>query len=298
MRDAVGALCLLVVIAAATVAGRDQDGASRPTFRSGITLASVSATVRGRDDRLLTDLDRNEFRITVDRRPAAIDVFDVQRVPLQMVLLFGAVFSPLDRVREVGAALIDAMAPPDAATIGSYSVGVALSPLHTGNPNILRRVLAEELWFESGRNPIGAAADLAIVRLSRVSGRRAVVVVGPDLRQLCVGELPCADIDDAAARASANRVMVYGVNVVMPHGLRNDRPMRALARSSGGGYVSVEEAANLAVLMKEVLDELRHEYVLGFRLDTDTYRTEQVAVTTTRPGGQVRAQVALDRTAR
>jgi hypothetical protein len=192
MRDVVAALGVLVLMAPALADGRHQDEASRPTFHSGITLATVSATVRGPDERLLTDLGRDEFRIAVDGRPVAIDVFDVQRLPLQMVLLFGAVFRSLDRVREAGLALIDAMDSPDAATIGSYSLGVALSPLHTGDRQVLRRVLREELWFESGRNPIGAGVDRAIDVVSRASGRRAIVVVGPDLRQLCVGSLRVA----------------------------------------------------------------------------------------------------------
>jgi hypothetical protein len=224
MRDVVAALGVLVLMAPALADGRHQDEASRPTFHSGITLATVSATVRGPDERLLTDLGRDEFRIAVDGRPVAIDVFDVQRLPLQMVLLFGAVFRSLDRVREAGLALIDAMDSPDAATIGSYSLGVALSPLHTGDRQVLRRVLREELWFESGRNPIGAGVDRAIDVVSRASGRRAIVVVGPDLRQLCVGELPCADVDDAAKRASAGQVTVYGVSIVMSHSLRSGWP--------------------------------------------------------------------------
>jgi hypothetical protein len=74
--------------------------------------------------------------------------------------------------------------------------------------------------------------------------------------------------------------------------------MRTLARSTGGGYVLVEDSADLGALMNDVLEELRHEYVLGFQLDSDAYRPEQVAVTATRSGGEVHARVAFDRTVR
>ena len=61
-------LILLLCACAATMDSQAQDPPN-PTFRAGVETVVVSATVRDSRNRLVTTLEREDFRLSVDGRP-------------------------------------------------------------------------------------------------------------------------------------------------------------------------------------------------------------------------------------
>jgi hypothetical protein len=93
--------------------------------------------------------------------------------------------------------------------------------------------------------------------LARENGRRVVVAVtdgdnvswdGPDAGQV-------------KRRGTAEGFMVYAVSADR-HGLSG--AIKDVALETGGGFVEIADDENLAVAMDRVVEELRHQYLLGF----------------------------------
>jgi Ca-activated chloride channel family protein len=255
--------------------------AGRSTFRAGVEIVRLPITVRGEDDRIVTTLSRGDFRVFVDGRPVEIELFSTRTRPLAVALLFNTSTNGevLEHYRALGRAFVDALDPLDRATIGSFSHEVALSPFVTSDRTKLYRVLAEELWHGWG-NSLGTAVDLALTALAGQTGKRAVVVVGPDTRAGCLAHQPCIGLGSATARTRDEDVSAYGIRVPMPHDSRlgGDSPVRDLALRTGGGYLRLQPTDNLIEAMAEVVRELRHEYVLGFRPPVRDGRSHRVEV--------------------
>lgn len=81
--------------------------------------------------------------------------------------------------------------------------------------------------------------------------------------------------------------MVYVVG--MPgRGLHDD--VIALADHTGGGHFRVRQEDDLGTTFARVVEELRHQYVLGFPIETLDGKSHSLTVKTTRPGAKVRAR--------
>jgi VWFA-related protein len=283
-----GGLIVVLLIGMDTVIGAQAPfEGSQVRFRSDVEMVGVSVTVRDRHDRLVTDLTRDDFRLVVNRQPVAIEVFSKQSRPLAMVILANTLsWQYIERIRAVGRALVDALGADDRAVIGSFSTHVAISPHVTSDRPTLHRVLTEELWPGSGFYPLWTGVDSAIAALSDEQHKRVVVVISPDPRESCIRVGPCAGERAVHRRAVDEDVLLYGlilrsITSVTP----SDRPMRRMAYETGGGYLRLTDSdQELASTMAEVVEELRHEYVLGFTPPEQDGRDGTVRVQLTRPG--------------
>src|SRR5574338_1434211 len=82
-------LCVVAAVLPALTSGAGS--AQEPetnTFRAGVEVLRLPVTVRGPDDRLVTGLSRDDFRVFVGGRPTAIDVFSDRTQALAVGLLF------------------------------------------------------------------------------------------------------------------------------------------------------------------------------------------------------------------
>lgn len=267
----------------------EQDSATS-VFRGGVQMVGISLTVRGQDGHLVTALSADDFRLFVDGRPVAIDLYSNEARPLAVAVLFSTVRGELlPRTRAVGDALLGALDDEDVATIGSYANEVAVGPALTADKRTLRRALNEELWPGWG-NPVATAVDGGRALVASSTAKRAVVVIGSDLRDSCIGGAPCVTVPSAIASLSRAEVMVYGLWLRDPPGAPSDRPVRRMAYETGGGYAEVADDADLAATMARVVDELRHEYLIGFVPIVRDDRRHDLRVEVARPGLVTRAR--------
>jgi hypothetical protein len=76
--------CLATIAAAmaVVVSGQQAPGEVVETFRAGVDISTIALTVRNPYGRLITDLNRDDFRVLVDRRPVPIVAFSKESQPL------------------------------------------------------------------------------------------------------------------------------------------------------------------------------------------------------------------------
>ena len=82
-------------------------------------------------------------------------------------------------------------------------------------------------------------------------------------------------------RAVEQDFMVYAIGMA-PIGLHGDTI--GLTRDTGGGHITVNEDAELAPTFAQIADELRHQYLLGFRPLTLDGRLHRIEVRLKREG--------------
>ena len=279
---ATAALSLLLVCVPSPAA--PQEPASqpvKPTFRSAVDLVSVAAVVRDKRGRFARNLTKEDF--VVEEGGARRDITDFHaddNAPIRVALLFDVsgsmrMSSRLEQARQAARHLLSALrfSAVDAASTSLRDEAAVFS--FDMNLQSLQPFTADAGAIESalGRvQPYGQTSLYdAIAETSRAVGtttkadrhRRAVVVFtdGMDTSSLLKPE-------QVAAIASAIDVPVYVMTVTS--NLERDReaveetPLQALTRWTGGTNFVTSAPAHESVAARQIVDELRHQYVIAF----------------------------------
>lgn len=281
MARALAALAALVLLAASP-----QE--PRTVFKSAVQTVVLHATVHGDDGRLVPDLSRDAFEVHDEGQPVDITVFSSDPQPITVVLLLdmsGSMVRHFLRVREATRHFIDALHDDDRARIGTFGVEIALSPWLTGDKRILHRVLREELW-PGGGTPMWSAIHAGMESLDGEPGRRVVLTLTDGMSS---SGLPGfrGSAGRSRDKAEDEGFMVYAIGM---EGSPLDSAITSLADHTGGGHFQLDAGADLAATFLRVVDELRHQYVLGFTPPKADGKRHDVEVTVKKPGMRVRAR--------
>ncbi len=280
-----------------------------PTFSASTDRVTLSVTVRDHRGRLVTDLTADEFVLYADHRQQPITHFTQEATPVSLGLLVDFSGSMDVGARRAAARqnveqLLHTLSPGvDRAGLYVFDDTLrVVQPLAPSPGDILA-------YFDAERRPYGVTSLFdAIAETGRTiaesSGpRRAVIALtdGADnASRLTAGEV--------SGIASSIDVPVYVIVVVSPFDRDGDKPhpslkvdelvrghLGNLARWTGGEiYVSLgaEQAARTA---REIVNELRQQYLLAFEADSspgwhpiDLQTTRKNVVARTRSGYFVR----------
>ena len=267
------------------------------TFRSEVQTVAVYATVRDHDGHLVPNLTKQDFQIIDDGRPAQISIFSNEFLPITLVLMLDLSGNMLQdgagsghdngpdvitteqerhlnvvtqnvpsrylRVRDAAAHLVDLLAPQDRVRIGTLSnQEVALSPLLTSDKAVLHRILREELW------PLGTARlwnglNQAMDSIANEPARKVVLVFssGLDRCPSFISALRCVEPKTVSRQAVAGEFMIYAIGLT-GRGLHDT--LTRLAEDTGGGHFVLRDDAELTSVFERVVDELHHQYAIGF----------------------------------
>lgn len=258
-------------------------------FRSTVDTVAVYATVSDPDGRLVPDLPKDQFQILDNGRPVEIALFSNERQPITVAIMLdmsGSMVRRFLKVRESTLWFVSALQPDDRAQIGSFGEEVAVSPLLTGDKNVLARVLKEELW-PLGPTPLWNAAEAAMTALAGQTGRRVVLML-TDGADSC--NFPrCRKFGDVEKRAKREDFMFYAIAM-------DERGIGAnlvkLVQQTGGGHFALNAGDNLTDTFSRVAEELRHQYLIGFSPSLLDGREHRLEVRLTRPGLQARARTS------
>ncbi len=260
--------------------------AQETAFRTGVETVVLYATVRGADGRLIPDLSAGAFEVLEDGRPVDVSVFSREAEPLNIAIMLDTSASmPGWRdgtVRAAVLALLDALAPADRASIGTFGLEIAVGANLTNDRREHLRVLDEEVWTGGG-SPVWEALRAAMSSLEGQSGRRVVLAVtdGQD-----TGGVPGFD----GGRSGAERQAVESACIVYAVGFETvarDSLSGGIARlteSTGGGHAGVPRGGNLSGTMTRIAEELRHQYLIGFVPRATDGRVHRVEVRLKQPG--------------
>jgi VWFA-related protein len=261
--------------------------AQQGRFRTSVDTVSIYATVSDSDGRLVPDLVKEDFAVLDNGTPREITLFSSDIQPITVVIMLdmsGSMFPRFLRLRTSTLSFVDALLPHDRAQIGSFGDEIAISPHLTGDKELLRRVLRNELW-PMGGTPIWNALDAAMTALQSESGRRVVLSI-TDGRNMC--SFPrCLKPGDVERRAVREGFMLYAIGM---DGTGLDGEIMTMAEETGGGHFALPVGADLSSTFARVADELRRQYLIGFNPTALDGKLHRVDVRVGRPGMKVRAR--------
>ncbi|HEX4912485.1 MAG TPA: VWA domain-containing protein [Vicinamibacterales bacterium] len=276
MRRILQALALTLI----PLSGWAQEAAeTQATFRSGVDLVTVSATVRDGKGRLVKDLTQKDFEVIDRGERRAISEFRSERAPLSLAILFD-VSGSMDTADRATAAkfaahhLINQLeSGRDEAGLFAFDSRLREVAPFSVDTRALKGALGEVDPFgaTSLHDAISAAAERVA---SRPFPRRAVVVLTDGIDT--ASQLSPAQV---SAKAAAIDVPVYIIATVLPiddpgheratPGSKRVAPasigtIEDLARWTGGALHYSSTPATAYQAARAVVDELRHLYLIAF----------------------------------
>jgi Ca-activated chloride channel family protein len=244
------------------------------TFKGGVDLVRVSAVVRDRDGRFVKDLAARDFEVLDggERRP--ITDFRADLAGISAALLFdvsGSMEGRLVDARNAANHVLGWLGAGDETAVFAFDTRLQeIAPFTDG-----LRSLPASL---AGLTPFGATslhdaiADTA-ERLGSREGRRRAVVVFTDGNDTASRLTP----PEVSGIASSIDVPVYIFGVVQAidnpaselaavalDGSPLAGPLADLAASTGGQAFIVSTPAQHSLAARQIVDELRHQYLIAF----------------------------------
>ena len=242
----------------------------------GVELQQLYVTVMRGGARVL-DLTEDDFRIRDDGDAQEMVTFARGDIPLTAALVLDS--SESMRGERLEAALAGAktfvagMRELDEAAVYLFSNGLLRSTDFTPDDSVL--VAALDQVRARGNTALNDHLYLALNRLDTRQGRRVVLLLsdGADVHSVL-------SMDDVLWKAQRSQAMIYWIRLEDdgPHQgasfnsswrnyTENEREFELLERSigdSGGRIVSVKRSADVPAAFREILSELREQYVLGY----------------------------------
>ena len=250
------------------------------TFRSSIDVVSVSAVVRDRKGRFVGNLERKDFIVAEAGQPRQILDFRAQADgPVKLAMLFDIsgsmrVGTKAVDARQAARHVFGALKPGDEAALFSFDTRLDRVSPFTSNLASLDAALdhVESPYGQTSLyDAIAETAKLVAAEgpgKGRVPQRSAVVVLtdGVDTRSRLTSE-------QVSTIASSIDIPVYIIAVVA----MIDDPRQAvgtapemtgalpdLARWTGGEMFVASAPAHASLAARQIVDELRHQYILAF----------------------------------
>ncbi len=270
------AFTLLLVCAPSIAAPQESSSqAAKPTFRSAVDLVSIAAVVRDKHGRFARNLKKDDFVVEEGgARREIVDFRSDDNAPVRVALLFDVsgsmrLSSRLEETRQAARHMLSALrlgAAGDEAAVFSFDMNLQSLQPFTVDAGAIEHALSRVTPY--GQTSLYDAIAQTSRRVADTrkgdQHRRAVVVFtdGLDTSSLMKPE-------QVSAIASAIDVPVYVVTVVSEldrdrEKEDEDRPLHSLARWTGGGLFVTSAPAHESVAARQIIDELRHQYVMAF----------------------------------
>jgi len=274
------ALASLLVCTPAVAFQQTSPSAAKPTFRSAVDLVSIAAVVRDRHGRFARGLQKEDF--VIEEAGARLDVVEFHaddNAPVRVALLFDVsgsmrLATRLEDARQTARHLLSALrlgSAEDEAAVYSFDMNLQSLQPFTSDPGAIEAALSRVAPY--GQTSLYDAIALTAEEVADTRPgdrrRRAVVVLtdGVDTSSRLTPE-------KVSALASSIDVPVYVITVASDvdrdaiereHSLtaKAEVALRTLSHLTGGEAFVTSAPAHESIAARQVVDELRHQYVLA-----------------------------------
>ena len=302
-----------IVAAALAVAHAQQQP---PTFGTTTRTVAIYATVTDSQGRLAPDLARESFEVYDNGVKQDLTVFSNDLQPITGIMLLdrsGSMKPNLELQVRAAQSFVHGMFAEDRLRIGNFGKDIVIEPDDfTSDRDALLKVLRGDLQSD-GPTPLWNAIDCAIDKLLLEKGRRVVIAMSDGVDEPIDFSGHAKSSKDVTKRAEDYDVMIYAVGVeglspmqpqsqgfggtgMMPQ-RRNqplmqkpDEGMAKIAAATGGGYFELTSPGDVLGKFDRVIDELHHQYALGFVPQKADGKLHELTVKVNRPGYAVRAR--------
>jgi VWFA-related protein len=284
------ALCAVPVTAQNSApSGSQQD--QTPVFRKNVNVVNLFFTVKGKHGTLVPGLTRDEFEVFEDGKPQTIKYFSAEsNQPLTLGILVDSSGSMQNMLPEekivAGDFLRQVITDKDLAFIISFDISVDLLQDLTSDVHMLRQGLERARINVGGgssgvpgigQGPIPVSRPKGTLLydgvylaadevLSKQVGRKAMIVLTDGVDQ--GSRMPLRDAIEAAQKSDA---ICYVLLISDPHWGSDSHEMNQMTEQTGGRLITVNNPDKLSKAFKEISDELRSQYNIGYTPTNDKH---------------------------
>jgi len=288
-----------------------------PTFSTEIKVVNVLATVRHANGEIERRLTKDDFVLTENGRPQQIRYFSAETdLPLTIGLLIDTSWSQrrvMDAEKVASFAFVSEVLreATDHVFLVQFDMGIEFRQKLTSSraefENALRRVELPslrqlELQHGGGTLLYEAVAVAARDVMHTLEGRKALIILsdGVDTQS----EVPLTTAIEEAQRAGTliysivfSDANAYGTNLGpllgSPDSSHGRSVLQRFSRETGGRCLEVTKSLSIEQIFKDIQDELRSQYNLGFVSDVPVRISEfrKLQVTTKVKGLVVQSQM-------
>lgn len=311
-------LTIAGVVAAALAGAHAQQ--QPPAFGTTTRTVAVYATVTDAQGRLARDLTRDNFEVFDNGVKQELAVFSNDVQPITAIMLLdrsGSMKPNFELQARAGESFVRGMLAEDRLRIGNFGKDIIIEPDDfTSDRGALSRILRGDLQRD-GPTPLWNAIDRAIDKLLLEQGRRVVVAMSDGVDEPNPFGGRATSMKDVMKKAEEFDVMIYAVGVEgvspmqpaqgfggggfggsgsmpprrnQPVMQKPDEGMAKIAAATGGGYFELTSPADVLGSFDRVIDELHHQYALGFVPQKTDGKMHEVTVKINKPGHAVRAR--------
>lgn len=235
-----------------------------------VDVVLVNVTVTDPYNRLVTGLDKENFRVFEDNTEQEIVSFSSEDVPISIGVVFdfsGSMSNKVGKAREAALQFFKTANPQDEFFLVSFNERAELTSTFTNSVEDLQSSLM--LTAAHGRTALLDAIYLGLSEMRGAhNGKRALLIL--------------SDGGDNHSRYSENDIkrlvreadtQLYAIGIFDPLGSRDRTPeelngpslLSDITEMTGGRVFSVERLEDLPDIATKISMELRNQYVLGYR---------------------------------
>jgi Ca-activated chloride channel family protein len=236
-----------------------------------VDAVQVTVTVTDTQGKYVSGIPRKAFRIFEDSKPQQVGNFSSEDVPLELVVavdISGSMAPAMPKLKTAVKEFLRAVPSRDQVTLLGFNDNVFALTRGATDPE--ERVRAVDRLAPWGATALYDVIARGIGMLGRQAGRRALIVFtdGED-------QGSHVSLDDVERRLQASDVTLYMIG--QGRGTTHDylkNVMERLVTPTGGRAFSTDSIDALRLAFGDLLEELSHQYLLGYQ-STNARRDEE-----------------------
>ncbi len=276
------AACLAGALVALAVPASAQEATPQaPVIRTQVNLVNLFVTVRDKNKRIVTDLKKEDFKISEDGQDQQIAFFSKEvTLPITMALLLdtsGSEQFMLGAIQDMGGRFMDrVLRKGDEALVMSFDTDVDLLSDFTDDRGQLDRAIRKTRintpmgggMINPGPVPTSHVTGTALYdaiylacneKLNTEAGRKAIVIVSD-----AQDEGSKVRLEEAVEAAQRTDTVIHILLVADPHFGGNPGVAHKISEETGGRMIVANSEKHLAEAFDQISEELRSQYTLGY----------------------------------
>jgi Ca-activated chloride channel homolog len=236
-------------------------------IKKDVDLVLVPVTITDKDNNLITGLDKENFKLYENKHEQEIKHFSSEDMPVSIGIILdtsGSMKTKINRAQDAVRQFCDRANAQDEF----FMITFADRPNTVGNFTSDPQKLEQNLFFVNaeGRTSLLDAIYLGLQKMNRAKYRRRALLIisdGGDNHSRYTEHEVISLVKEAD-------VMVYAVGIYdhtfpTEEELLGPQLLSSIAEISGGRAFSVDDPDDLPPIAARVGEELRNQYVLGYR---------------------------------
>lgn len=260
-------------------------------FRSDTRLVVLHASVVDKKGKLVTNLDRDAFKVFENGQPQQVKIFRREDVPVSLGILIddsGSMMTKRSRVEAAALAMVRESNPQDEVFIVNFNDDAFLDVPFTSDPKKLEQGLAriDSRGGTAMRDAINMSLDYMKQEAKKDKKVLLVITDGND-------NASTATLEKLVQRSNQTDTVVYAIGLFTEEekheATKARRALNELTNTTGGLAFYPKDVSEVQALAVEIAHDIRNQYTIAYtpsiqQLD-GSYR--QIKVTVDGPGRPV-----------